>query len=313
MARSSKSIQTIGKTPRMPLLTAPVLASGTQLNRLGAASSKVILAHSLGNMVVSSAIADWCLRYDQNFLLNAAIPVEVFDVAALSQNKMTHPSWMDYPERLLASEWYSKFPPEDGRRKLSWRNRFSSIRNATNYYSPSEEVLSHGDGNVPGVGRSGSWTRQEMTKGIRSPNAFVGLEIEGGYGINNSYKVYEASLDTVRDPTPEEAAAITDEMQRTLPLFAPFTASLLTDTTVGSTVAGNFITRANVMSKAIPAQSFATGSTPINADTFDANVDMPDLVFSSADVSWGHSDFIHYSFQVNRPLYENWVERGQLK
>ena len=39
----------------------------------GATGAKIVLAHSLGNMVVSSAIQDYGLAVDKYFMLNAAV------------------------------------------------------------------------------------------------------------------------------------------------------------------------------------------------------------------------------------------------
>ena len=45
-----------------------------------------ILAHSLGNMLVSAAIQDWqmpCARY---FMLNAAVAAEAYDTSSVSSS-----------------------------------------------------------------------------------------------------------------------------------------------------------------------------------------------------------------------------------
>ena len=44
-------------------------------------TSKVVLAHSLGNMLVSSAAVDHNLQYSRYYMLNAAVPMEAYDGA----------------------------------------------------------------------------------------------------------------------------------------------------------------------------------------------------------------------------------------
>ncbi|MDD4017430.1 MAG: hypothetical protein PHV28_05745, partial [Kiritimatiellae bacterium] len=71
-------------------LTAPYLAD--YVNSLS--GEKVVMAHSLGNMVVSSAIADHGMAADKYFMLNAAVPAEAYDPSlwstTVSGNNMVH-------------------------------------------------------------------------------------------------------------------------------------------------------------------------------------------------------------------------------
>ncbi|ABQ24274.1 transglutaminase domain-containing protein [Geotalea uraniireducens] len=84
-----------------------------------------VAAHSLGNMLVSSAINDWGANVSKYFLVNAAVALEAYGDADKDPN-MVHPDWNDYDQRLLASEWYNLFSVSDGRSKLTWRNRFAN-------------------------------------------------------------------------------------------------------------------------------------------------------------------------------------------
>ena len=155
-----------------------------------------------------------------------------------------------------------------------------------------------------------------MTKGDRFLNALVGLEIEGGYGINDSYLVYLPVEDRLRAPTPEEADRITPETQRTLPLFAPFTNALLTNPNLGASAAASFLTGANVLAKAIPAQSFAVGSTSVDGfgQTGENNFVLSSFLLPSGSTDvWTHSDFIHYPYQRNRRLYKHFILIGGLQ
>ena len=44
-------------------------------------TNRVMLAHSLGNMLVSSAAVDHGLQYDRYYMLNAAVPMEAYDAS----------------------------------------------------------------------------------------------------------------------------------------------------------------------------------------------------------------------------------------
>ncbi len=119
--------------------TAPVLAGF-----LGTLSgSTVVVAHSLGNMVVLSALNDDNARINKYFMIDAAVPIEALDGSAATDADMMNPSWNGYDTRLWASEWHSLFPTNDARNTLTWRDRFSNLNGADvyNFYSSGEEVL----------------------------------------------------------------------------------------------------------------------------------------------------------------------------
>ncbi len=132
-----------------------------------------VFAHSLGNMVVSSAIKEG-MSVARYLMVNAAVaeeaftPQEAYDGGAAyesgvpwrsaTKEQMYHPAWR-YPDgavapfanayqpQLWASEWYKLFAPDDGRSTLTWRNRFARVRDLTNitntfvYYAPTDEAF----------------------------------------------------------------------------------------------------------------------------------------------------------------------------
>ena len=110
---------------------------------------KCIAGHSLGNILVSSAIKDNSLSVNAYFMLNAAVAREAYKSNALDTATMRHPDWQNYSNRLWASEWYQLFGSGDGRNALTWRDRFQNIAFAYNYYSSTEDVLANSDGSVP--------------------------------------------------------------------------------------------------------------------------------------------------------------------
>ena len=62
---------------------------------------KVVMAHSLGNMVVSSAIQDHGAPVDVYFMLNSAVPAEAYDTDAPTYDF----SIEDVPEGLIHDDW----------------------------------------------------------------------------------------------------------------------------------------------------------------------------------------------------------------
>ena len=66
--------------------TAPALCNYVN-NELSGRS--VVAGHSLGNMVVSSAIQDYAMDVDRNFMLNAAVAKEAYDAAAVDHVSVT--------------------------------------------------------------------------------------------------------------------------------------------------------------------------------------------------------------------------------
>ena len=110
-----------------------------------------VVAHSLGNLLVGSAIHDWDARINNFYMVDAAVAIEAFDGNATQEPLMAHEDWyqesraadQNYTERLWASEWYqnSTFFAGDTRKALTWRNRLRDVTHAAvyNFYSSGEE------------------------------------------------------------------------------------------------------------------------------------------------------------------------------
>ena len=135
--------------------TAPALA-----NYLNGLNDPVVSAHSLGNIVASSAICDHGANVAQYYMLNAAVAKEAYGDTAPNEDMIPDGSfiynqdegmfsligynWREYPPETWTSEWYRLFDSSDARSKLTWRHRFADIQQKTdafNFYSSSEEVL----------------------------------------------------------------------------------------------------------------------------------------------------------------------------
>ncbi|HEY0864719.1 MAG TPA: alpha/beta hydrolase [Lacunisphaera sp.] len=179
-----------------------------------------VAAHSLGNMVTSSAISDHGAPVDRYFLLNAAVAKEAYDSGEAQSPdataSMPHTDWNKafdhvYPSRLWASNWHELFAsaPEDARNKLTWRDRFPMCTGTAYYdfHSTGEQVLAEDLGATPSIskvlfsslldyifvtlpGRSdlptgtNSWAWQEKLKGRTVTGRVAGSNF-GGWGFNN--------------------------------------------------------------------------------------------------------------------------------
>ena len=158
------------------------------------AGRRYFVAHSLGNMLVSSAIQDWNLPHDKYMVLNAAVPIEAYDTSSdavneTTANRLMPRDWVGYDASLRAANWHGLFDPGDGRRKLTWKGRFSRVVNTVNYYSSEEEVLRCGNGEWrQPLQRAYSWYNQERIKGVKPVEAGLGRN-EGGWGFNTDYYV----------------------------------------------------------------------------------------------------------------------------
>jgi hypothetical protein len=204
---------------------------GTYVQNLG---NVVIAAHSLGNVVVASAICDWHANVSRLFMIDAAISSEVLDPPtgpSVRRANMIHPEWLDYPHQAYATDWYKLFLPDDGRRRLTWRGRFQNLGpNVFNFYSSGEEVLAEhantlGDPSIFDVAytREGfylgkfAWALQEKLKGrIRELQSFPLLgSVYGGWGFTHNIG------HPPHTPVAAEVATMTDSSFQAQPIFDP--------------------------------------------------------------------------------------------
>jgi pimeloyl-ACP methyl ester carboxylesterase len=221
------------------------------VNSLG--GGVTVVAHSLGNMVVASAIHDWTAQVDNFYMIDAAVAIEAFDGGAAQEPLMAHEDWyqtersaeQNYPERVWASEWYlnSALSTDDVRRTLTWRNRLSGVTSANvyNFFSSGEEVLAVPEPITPtNVGYVGgqifnavfgdspcgerSWVLQEKLKGRTISGEILGSNY-GGWGFNPNWYV-PSEEGALRRRTPDEAAFLTNEQLIPDPFFVPGPPSL---------------------------------------------------------------------------------------
>lgn len=298
-------------------------------------SSKVIAGHSMGNVVSSAAVTDYGMNVTKYLMVDAAVALEAYDTSALEVDAMRHPDWATYTDRRVwPTDWYNLFPTGDGRRGLTWVDRFGNIPNAVNIYSSGEEVLNNNDltpGQIPPIGPERVWIIQEMAKGTMHLAALLTFDIQGGWGFNSEWLIAETqttggphggTTTTYRRRTLAEAAALTDDQLRAEPFFRPFRNANFTSPTGGSAAASSLIPRADALGGAIPALSFPAGRNPVPRFNATRNRDLMALQDgwpqerlnnSNAQNRWFHSDIKNIAYVFNRGAWDLFVTEGNLK
>jgi hypothetical protein len=325
--------------------TAPLL--NTFLNSLS--GTNIVAAHSLGNIVVLSALND-CTNRNINtyFMIDAAVAIEAIDTTVASNSDMYPSAWAGYNGNLLASGWHTLWPSTDGRSTLTWNGRLAGLQNASiyNFFSSGEEVLRDYPGvpptSLPDIavdeaayvvdGETGeyTWVWQEKNKGLMKGN-WVLSSNHGGWQFNQIWQ-----------PTPmppEEAAELTTNQLQTNAFFNfasatnsayPFTNDLALETSSGSSYAQT--NRNRIISDAIPCLTLPLGANyDTNLDTIfgdTRNFDMqltyengwpadrgkpaypPD---TTAAGEWHHSDNRAVAYTFTYKLFNQMVTLGNLQ
>ena len=278
---------------------------------------KVMLAHSLGNMLVSAAAKDYDLQYTKYYMLNAAVPMEAYDVDA-QNGLMIDGAWKDLGNRFRASHFYEAFAsdPLDFRSKLSWKGRFAGIRNAINCYSPTEDVLKNPSqiklfGVNVGEDYGGAWSKQELFKGCSlwygvNSVTFAGTHIEGGWGGNANYLTRPLAYIPLVGFRASYFDGYTREDLITNALFTAFN-----DTRMALTNALNLVDsglRAKMLGDAIPAESFAAGRNAINGVSQNFNFQGQNIPNwpkkSGSDNAWEHSDIKNVAYCFVHAIFD---------
>ena len=319
-------------------LTAPQLANF--INSLS--GTNTVAAHSLGNMVVLSALNDWNANVRNFFMIDAAAPVEAIDTTVGVNTNMVYLDWLPYGSRLWASDWYQLWASGDGRNTLSWNGRLANFNGAQvyNFYSSGEEVLRTWTGGYPpstffGIvfsqikaylqGQPGyyAWTWQEIMKGRMDStlqNSILSSD-HGGWGFNSAY----SSL------TVSQADALPNSELLTNAFFdfaahTNFTADLALEGSGGSAYAA--ANRNRILSDAIPAVTLPVGANSVSRlspprNPSENNFDMQAnennwpspgvLVGAPAAGEWHHSDIRVVAYTFTYKVFNEIVNDGNLK
>ena len=307
--------------------TAPVLAR--RLNALP--GPKTVVAHSLGNVLVSSAIRDHGLTCARYCMLNAASASEAYDGGARSAG-MVDPAWTNVPPRFRATGWHALFDGEafagDLRRTLAWRGRFAGIPNAVNFHSASEDVV----GNVVAdriLAAQSVWVVQERLKGTASMWALdvvpgSSIVCEGGWGVNARYAVNPRWYAPGQGFKTNMVYGMSDVQAITNSLFTPFGIEEEgmhgTAVFTGAGSAHGDLThrdwlRARFLADAIPAESGAAGANALGVSGI-TDVRLDADCMANADkwprnddgvLSWEHSDFKNVAYFFVYKLFDKLI------
>jgi len=308
----------------------------------GASGNKIVIAHSLGNMVAAKAINDG-LAVSKYFMLDAAIPSEAFDASlqdetAAVRRKYVPSSWLGYDPLSWAANWHRWFP-EDDRGRLKWRGVFADVPDLTdvyNYYSDGDEVFEEQNsvptkyGRIfhwptfkaswPFVETGGmltparcAWQKQEVLKGI---DLLFGT-LDGGWGFHCWRRTVGHNMHrTVHYSSLQANAMVHDGSIVANPVFDRGESAMFNATISESDI--NHILAYN-----IPAVSSATGKMPVIKRKLPAfNLNLNSSQFKSNqwgrnhlhyEQRWLHSDVKNMTFQCVYILFEDIVTKGALK
>lgn len=246
-----------------------------------------VLAHSLGNSVVSNAVANHSLNCDHYFMINCAMPIQAYDSDQTSnssqdvsmERNMTEDDWKPYfdhygQKRLFAANWHALFNAPDNRRTFTWKNIFKKeelLSVAYNFYSPSDHVVENPDSseefshvsNLWAAKNGGrhAWVSQEIAKGGQSVISLAAFaDVNGGWDFNPSgYKkidIFELSGERPFSPL-EAYNEISYAHLQMKPFHREFYYSALHDLEMGSQIAGSQGVRYKTLATGIPATSYA--------------------------------------------------------
>ena len=310
---------------------------------------KVIMAHSLGNMVVSSMIQDHGLQVSRYLMCDSAVPSEAYypeGTLSIRVPQLVHPDWENYPTNSWTSNWHTLFANDanDDRKYLGWPGRFIDVAQyAVNFYSTGDEVLElrHNNNIHLLVGATSgyvqySWHHQELWKGrgnheVLGATTWSGWNIEENWLGANKISEEEARLIDGRDPTE----------------FKTNTVFYCYPTSMNSTNI-SLLVRAAHLTHGIPSLARATGARDLyqaigNQDNFDLNEEDAELATSDGDdeeaenehsafqthcgvskpngwpvrskwdTRWLHSDMKDVSYFYNFMFYNKVIEKGGLR
>lgn len=327
--------QTLGVTPNyhINVINAQTAAQDLASTVNGLGGQVYAAGHSLGNMVVSTAISDYGANISDYYMLNAAVAVESYD-GSVQTTGMWHNEWTDnpgddpthaaYDSRLLCSNWHERFASSDHRSELTWRDRLANTGGTRyfNFYSSSENVVGNHTGNVPSISESilselvtglGSaisgqggedlgryaWCYQEKLKGLSSWK-ILGSSY-GGWAFNwVDWGIPLNPQETIfRERYPGETGPVLADLNelKTKPFFFKGVneADAVFTSANGSTYAQT--NRNKLLAEMVPALSNGAGANAVQKLTNDAgenrNFDMPDDYQNGWPASRSNNHWLH--------------------
>jgi hypothetical protein len=308
-----------------------------------------IAAHSLGNMVVSQAIARNEYRPSRYYMINGAVAREAFTLNGISsaeKENMVEKLWKPYTaygqERLLAANWHQLFAntPSDERNKLTWKLRFSKVvttyDKTYNFYSPGDEVVQNPTVDNVNAGREllkfllgkggfirGSWVAQEYAKGGTSLAALALNRTQAGWSFNmNRMEMNSEGRPLPVDPIYTTQTFISNESLIERPFFSPFNEWALHNIHYGSAKAAESKVQYDLLASGLPVLSYAMAVNSL--DEMADNIDMQSLKTDASkwpsekhesnesSGRWLHSDVREVAFCYLYKMYEKMINLGNL-
>ena len=289
----------------------------------GIPGEKVVMAHSLGNMVVSSMIQDHGFAVSRYLMCNSAVPAEAYDASpSLRAPQLVHPDWEEYPANSWSANWHRLFAADadDDRGRLGWPGWFAkALPVAVNFHSTGDEVLELAPDNDVGV-LTGvldslsrhSWHKQELFKGR-------GLFVGAGATDWSGWNVEENWLGVAK-VSAAEARRMSDADFRTNTVFLCHPPSM-DETEIPPLVRGAHL------ALGIPALTPAAGAEDLTAlgDNRNFNMDNADgetggilrpngwPTRSVYDGQWLHSDIKDVAYYYTYKFFEKVIEKGDLR
>ncbi|MBQ3343566.1 MAG: alpha/beta hydrolase, partial [Kiritimatiellae bacterium] len=304
-------------------------------------SKRVVLAHSLGNMVAAEALRQG-LEVGKYFMFNAAVASEAVDgtlqnADAAVKAKYVPSDWHSYTNACWAANWFRWFQNDtsDARGRMGWPDYFSAaLGNAGtvyNYYSSGDLVFMEAE-TPPGLTaglfhwptlswtwpfvnlniteEAHSWQKQETRKGI-DPMAGT---FKGGWGFHCWYETVGGEPVQEYYTAAQANAMAADCSITNSPVFS----------CGGTSLNNRNASQDDVwlsLAKYVPAVSAPIGgSSPFD----DNNVDLDDATNSTRPNGWGrtnevygqkwlHSDMKDMAFFYLYPFFIDLATKGYLK
>ena len=261
----------------------------------------VLMAHSLGNVLVSAAIADteWT-KYRKYLMLNAAVAQQAFCEDELYAEKMIDEDWIGVDKSCWSAHWYKSSAiadPRDFRKKLNWIGRFLNVPNKESFYSDEENVVSD-EAWFP------VWKLQETTKGLL-------LGSEAGWSVNGYYTTL---LHTDRTDLLRAMETISEIEKVTNPLFEPFTTYRESMHSLKPYILAKeeeYAYRARCLAYSIPATSICVGGgepdtrTGISGHRYEP---YEGKEWPRDNKAWNHSDFICVGYYHLKKFFDELVK-----
>ena len=293
---------------------------------------KVIMAHSLGNMVVSSMIQDYGLQVSKYLMCNSAVPAEAYDTTLSPTNVLVHKAWNEYPRKSFANEWYRLFEDDvgDERQLLTWGGRFSSVASlAVNFYSTGDHVLeleqnnnvwaTDGYENWDQKFEHYSWHKQEIWKGRAGILFNMGTTDWAGWSIRENMLGYN----TIQ---PTNAWLMSGAELKTNTVFKLQPENMNTNSIP-------LLLRGALLAKGISSRTPASGATKwgplsMNDSMYNLNsinttqngmsrpngwISRPNGLFGSWGDRWLHSDMKDMAYFYVFKFFEKIKEEGELE